>query len=84
MKGLIDSGGKYHGIDASIVEIPKYKVGRPANGVKEIDRILFSVNGEIFEKTEAAERFRREAGCFVLLTNVPKEGEMGHSSREVS
>ena len=83
MKALIDGGGKYHAIDANLFEIPKYKVGRPASGVKQIDRILFSVNGEISEKREAAERFRREAGCFVLLTNVPTEGEMGHSSREI-
>ena len=76
-------GKRYRAVVVHSSAHDKYKVGRPANGVKEIDRILFSVNGEIFEKTEAAERFRREAGCFVLLTNVPKEGEMGHSSRGV-
>lgn len=83
MRALVDNDGKYHGVEANIVEIPKYKVGRPANGVRKVDKILFAVNGEVVEKREAVERFRREAGCFVLLTNVPKEGEMGHSSREV-
>ena len=45
MKAIVDSDGKYQGVEANIVEISKYKGGRPANGAMKIDGILFAVNG---------------------------------------
>src|SRR3989441_12691017 len=33
--------------------------------------------------TERIGRLEAEAGCFVLLTNVPTAGDMAHSAREI-
>ncbi len=64
-------------------EIPKYKRGSPKNGVKELDRMMYSFGGTVAEKTSAIERFRKEAGCFVLLTNVREEGEDGYKAKDI-
>ena len=39
--------------------------------------------GEIKEKEEATKQKRKEAGCFVLLTNVPQKGELPHTGKEI-
>ena len=80
---LAEKKNKYYSIDARVEEIPKYKRGRPKNGVKELDRMMYSVGGTVAEKTSAIERFRKEAGCFVLLTNVREEGEDGYKAKDI-
>ena len=72
---LAKKKNKYYRIDARVEEIPKYERDRPRNGVKKLDRMMYSVGGTVAERTSAIERFRKEAGCFVLLTNVREEGE---------
>jgi transposase len=37
----------------------------------------------LHERAEVIARKRQEAGCFVLLTNVPTVGEMAHTARAV-
>jgi transposase len=83
MQSHLATKSKYHTVDASVVETPKYKRGRPTNGEKQIDRIFFGVTGRVEEKPNAVEKFKQEAGCFVLLTNVAKEGKMARNSLEV-
>ena len=80
---LAEKKNKYYSIDARVEEIPKYKRGRPKNGVKELDRMMYSVGGTVAEKTSAIERFRKEAGCFVLLTNVREVGEYGYKAKDI-
>ena len=80
---LAEKKNKYYSIDARVEEIPKYKRGRPKNGVEELDRMMYSVGGTVAEKTSAIERFRKEAGCFVLLTNVREEGENGYKAKDI-
>jgi len=82
-KELSEKENKYYHIDAQVYEVPKYKRGRPKNGVKELDRTMYSVSGTVVESTTAIERFRKEAGCFVLLTNVPEDGEGGYKARDI-
>jgi transposase len=41
------------------------------------------VQGSAVEQSGKVEKFKKEAGCFVLLTNVSKEGKMAHSPVEV-
>ena len=80
---LLKKTNKYYRIEARLEEIPKYKRGRPKNGVREIREILYSVTGRISERTRSIERFRKEAGCFVLLTNVPEKGENGYKAKDI-
>lgn len=66
---------KYYAINTEVKEVPKYKKGRPKNGIKEISEMHYRVSYEIEEIEESVEKFKKEAGCFVLISNVPKEGE---------
>ena len=66
---------KYYEINTEVKEIPKYKKGRPKNGIKEVSKMHYRVLYEIEEIEEAVEKLTKEAGCFVLISNVPKEGE---------
>jgi len=74
---------KYYLIKAEVKEVPKYKKGRPKGGVKEIREMRYVVEAIIEEKKEGIEKFRKEAGCFVLISNVQKEGEGSYDSRAV-
>ncbi len=80
---LAEKKNKYYRIDARVEKIPKYKRGRPKNGVKELDRMMYLVVGTVAEKTSAKERFRKEAVCFVLLTNVSEEKEDGYKAKDI-
>ena len=72
--------GLFHSIEAEVVEQVNYARGRPPkNGQRTITSITFRVKGTVVERTVEAEQKRQEAGCFVLLTNVPSEGEMAHA-----
>jgi hypothetical protein len=43
----------------------------------------FGLQAEVIEKQHEVDRRRQMAGCFVLLTNVPSEGEQGYSAEEI-
>jgi len=63
-----------------IVEVPKYRRGRPKmDGTRTLDKMMYSVSVKLVE-TKAVEDLKKEAGCFVMLTNVPEKGENGYSS----
>jgi len=55
-----------------VFEIPKYKRGRPKkDGHRVLDKMMYGISTDLVE-TEAANQLRKEAGCFVLICNVPK------------
>jgi transposase len=41
------------------------------------------VSSRIEQSASALERMKKEAGCFVLLTNVPREGEGAADAKEI-
>jgi hypothetical protein len=61
-----------------------YARGRPPkSGARRVAQTRYVLEGRIVEREGAVERARQAAGCFVLLTNVPAEGEMAHAPGEV-
>ena len=74
---------EFYRIKAELREIPKYKQGRPKDGVREIREMHYGVSAEIEEIQGAVERSYKEAGCFVLISNVPKEGEGCYDSLSI-
>lgn len=65
----------YHDIDLVVVDRPKYGPGRPrADGTRTVKRMLYGLTGTVCERTTAVDKAKEEAGCFVLITNVPPEG----------
>ena len=62
----------YHSIEVSIENTICYAKGRPPkNGERNIDSINFSLKATLTENKINIGIKKEEAGCFILLTNVP-------------
>ncbi|WP_299983709.1 IS1634 family transposase [Desulfobacula sp.] len=73
----------FYNPETQIVEIPKYRRGRPKkDGSRTLEKMMYGVSTNIVE-TGAVEEFKKEAGCFVLLSNVPINGQKGYSSYDI-
>jgi transposase len=74
----------YHGMEVTVEERPVYGRGRPsAHKPRPIKAMRYSLKTTISTHTERIARLEEEAGCFVLLTNVPTAGDLAHSARDL-
>jgi len=74
----------YHGVDVAVQERPRYGPGRPSSKQpRAVKALRYGLQVTLHERAEVVARQRQEAGCFVLLTNVPTAGEMAHRAGEV-
>lgn len=65
-------------LDLVVEDRPRYARGRPkADGTRTLRQMLYGVAGSLRERTEVVAAARQEAGCFVLLSNVPPQGPEG-------
>ena len=75
----------YYRINTKVEEKPFYCKGRPRkDGSQKIKEMRYIVTTNIAEDIVAVSTFREEAGCFVLITNVPRETEgeqVGYDSK---
>lgn len=69
-----------HGITVNIEEKIYYARGRPPkNEKRKVSCIRYVLKACIEEKSEQVKQIQEESGCFVLLTNVPQEGNMAET-----
>src|SRR5262245_49020892 len=74
----------YHQVKVVVEERPTYGPGRPGQKRPRVVKALrYGLQVTRHEWAEVIARKTQETGCFVLLTNVPTEGAMAHSAREV-
>jgi transposase len=74
----------YHWVEVEVQERPKYGPGRPSPKYPRVIKTLrYGLQVTLHERAEVIAHKRQEAGCFVLLTNVPTVGEMAHRTGEV-
>src|SRR5262249_3625413 len=74
----------YHWVEVRVEEHPRYGPGRPSLTQPRVVKALrYGLQVTLHERAEVMARKRQEAGCFVLLTNVPTVGEMAHTARAV-
>jgi transposase len=74
----------YHEVVVEVQERPKYGPGRPSRKQPRVVKVLrYGLKATVHERSEVIARRTQETGCFVLLSNVPTEGEMAHSAGEV-
>ena len=74
----------YHGMEVTVEERPVYGRGRPrAQKPRPIKAMRYHLQTHIHTHTARIARLEEEAGCFVLLTNVPTAGDMAHSARDI-
>ncbi|MHC1744038.1 MAG: IS1634 family transposase [Syntrophobacteraceae bacterium] len=66
---------RFHDIELLAEERPLYARGRPkADGSRALKEMCYAITGILVQKPEAIDALREQAGCFVLITNVPPEG----------
>ena len=76
--------GRFHEMVGEIREIPKYGPGRPKrNGPRKPKRFVYRLNLDLKPRVDQIAAAEEEAGCFVLITNVPQEGPEGIGSKDL-
>jgi len=74
----------YHLLEVAVEEHPRYGRGRPRpRPPHPIKALFYRLNSTIYPDTERIRRREDEAGCVVLLTNVPTAGALAHSARDL-
>jgi transposase len=74
----------YHRLEVAVEEQLVYGRGRPsAHKPRPVTAIRYRLKTTISPQTERIGRLEEEAGCFVLLTNVPMAGDLAHSTRDI-
>jgi len=74
----------FHRLVVEVEERPKYGRGRPSKKKpRKVKSIDYGLQLHVEEKSEEVERAREQAGCFVLVSNVPKTGEQAHRADDV-
>ena len=74
----------YHLVDVTVEERPVYGRGRPSSHKpRPVTAMRYRLKTTMRPHTERISRMEEEAGCFVLLTNVPTAGHLAQSAREI-
>src|SRR5262249_40393908 len=74
----------YHEVTVTVEEQPLYGRGRPSRDKpRTVKAMRYRLHTTIRPQTERIVRMEEEAGCFVLLTNVPTMGALAHSARDI-
>jgi transposase len=74
----------YHLVDVIVEEQPVYGRGRPsAHTPRTVTGMRYRLKTTISPQTARIACLEEEAGCFVLLTNVPTAGPLAHSARDI-
>lgn len=82
-QALEDLDGQYYQVEVEIEQRPKYQRGKPPNGARKISEMRYGLRCKLIENKQALSRLREEAGCFVLITNLPAHGSNGYDSRAI-
>lgn len=73
-----------HSIRCNIVERPKYERGRPPkDGTRQVKQMKYGLELEVVEKSEEVEKAKLQQGCFVLLCNIPHDGENSRIGKDI-
>ncbi len=74
----------YHTLEVQVEEQPQYAPGRPRkDGSQTLKVMHYGLVVRVLEDHPAVEQRREQAGCFVLLSNLPTEGEKAYSGAEM-
>ena len=75
---------RFHELTISIKTKPKYHRGRPtADGTRKLKAMRYALEIDIAPHQAAIDRLRKEAGCFVLISNTLCEGTDSVSAHEL-
>ncbi|MFO7861344.1 MAG: IS1634 family transposase, partial [Desulfosalsimonas sp.] len=75
------ASGSYHRVETQIKKVAKYDRGRPPkNQTRRARGYQYHLETKISQDPDAIAPLRLEAGCFVLITNLAEESELGQWS----
>ncbi len=75
---------RYHDLSFEIEPRPTYVRGRPRKGQpRQVAKISYRVSCHLTQRASALEQMKMEAGCFVLLSNVAREGDGAADAKEI-
>ena len=81
---LRQAGTQLHRIQSSVTKKARYARGRPPkDSPRKVASVHYVLDAWVTEKTEHIKRKREEAGCFVLLTNVPVQGDRAKTGADL-
>jgi len=73
-----------HRVDVSVDERPQYGNGRPRmRNPREVKAMCYGLQPGVTARADRLATKRADAGCFVLLPNVPTEGAFAHGAGDV-
>ncbi|KXB05541.1 hypothetical protein AKJ51_04960 [candidate division MSBL1 archaeon SCGC-AAA382A20] len=72
-----------HHVEVEICPFEARGPGRPPENRPAKTRTKYELKWEIKEKKEVVEKKKTEAGCFVLISNTPIEGDNSMSGRKI-
>lgn len=76
--------GSLHKLNATTQQRPKYHRGRPKkDAARSLKEMRYGLSIELEVDEEAIRKLRDEAGCFVLITNTPREGTGAVDAKEL-
>ena len=74
----------YHLLEVWVEECPRFSPGRPQKGTPRLPvAIDYVLRTRIAEQQEAIAKRQQMAGCFVLLSNVPADGDGAYSAERI-
>jgi transposase len=74
----------YYQVEVMVDARPKYGPGRPSpHKPRSVKAMRYGLQVTLRERHAVMARQRAEAACFVLLTNVPTEGDMAEKAPDV-
>ena len=74
---------KLHYIKATVNDVPKKKRGRPSKDKATATNSSYVISLDINIKNETLERLKKEAGCFVLITNSDKNDDLNLDAKKI-
>jgi len=81
---LVAQTTQFHQLDIEIIERPRYAPGRPSHGAQRIPvAIKYELSATIIKRENVITRHQEQAGCFVLLSNVPADWNDGYSAEKI-
>ncbi len=82
-KSILKYGTELHSIKANVEMIETRKPGRAPAGKDAPTKVTYNVKWTTVLNTSEVEMLKKIAGCFVLLSNVPLDGEMALDGAEI-
>ena len=82
-KKVAKLSGPLHSVEANVHSFQKQRPGRPPKNKPAPMQTKYEIQWDVVENEAAMKKLKAEAGCFVLICNVPLEGNNAMDAAEL-